>query len=144
MAQFVVPAPESEAADLSGDAVTIGEALEVAAVDKPVSRSDAAAVQAAEARATGLGGTVPGGVAADTQAAAESNARAVNNEDKVKLSDVLTDATTRLPKDKVVTREDAERVKAAEEKNNPDDQEDEGGVAMAVEAASRMNRPGIV
>ena len=44
----------------------------------------------------------------------------------------------------MVTREDAERVKAAEEKNNPDDQEEEGGVAMAVEAASRMNRPGIV
>lgn len=142
IAQFAVPTPESEEADLPGDAVTIGEALEAAAGDKPVSRSNAAAIQVAEARATGLGSTMPGGVTAEAQAAAELNARSVRGEDKVKLHNILSDATVRLPKDKMVTREDAERVKAAEKRNDAD--EEGASVAAAMEAASSMNQPGKV
>ncbi|XP_020271833.1 late embryogenesis abundant protein 31-like, partial [Asparagus officinalis] len=107
-------------------------------------QSDAASIQAAEARATGLGTAAPGGIAARAQGAAESNAGADRSvdEEKVALRDVLDDATTKLAKDKVVTREDAERVKEAEGRNNPS--EEEAGVSIAMEAASRMNKPGVV
>jgi hypothetical protein len=70
--------------------VTIGEALEataLAAGDMPVERSDAAAIQAAEARATGRNANVPGGLAA--QSAAVANETAARDEDKVTLGDVL-------------------------------------------------------
>jgi hypothetical protein len=72
--------------------VTIGEALEataLAAGDAPVERSDAAAIQAAEARATGLDANVPGGLAARAQSAAAANAWASRDEDKATLGDVL-------------------------------------------------------
>jgi hypothetical protein len=72
--------------------VTIGEALEataLAAGDMPVERSDAAAIQAAEARATGLNANVPGGLAAQAQSAAVANETAARDEDKVTLGDVL-------------------------------------------------------
>jgi hypothetical protein len=72
--------------------VTIGEALEataLAAGDEPVERSDAAAIQAAEARATGLDANVPGGLAAQAQSAAAANAWAARDEDKTTLGDVL-------------------------------------------------------
>jgi hypothetical protein len=72
--------------------VTIGEALEataIAAGDVPVELSDAAAVQAAEARATGLDANVPGGLAAQAQSAAVANETAARDEDKVTLGDVL-------------------------------------------------------
>lgn len=79
--------------NLDADVVTIGEALEVAALsagDKPVDESDAAAIQAAEVRATGLGYVVPGGVGAEAQRAAAINTRTTRDEHKTKLSDVLT------------------------------------------------------
>jgi len=72
--------------------VTIGEALEataLAAGDEPVERSDAAAIQAAEARATGLDANVPGGLAAQAQSAAAANAWAARDVDKTTLGDVL-------------------------------------------------------
>lgn len=72
--------------------VTIGEALEataLAAGDAPVERSDAAAIQAAEARATGLDANVPGGLAAQAQSAAAANSWAWGDEDKATLGDVL-------------------------------------------------------
>jgi len=72
--------------------VTIGEALEataLAAGDEPVERSDAAAIQAAEARATGLDANVPGGLAAQAQSAAAANAWAERDADKTTLGDVL-------------------------------------------------------
>jgi hypothetical protein len=72
--------------------VTIGEALEataLAAGEQPVERSDAAAIQAAESRATGLDANVPGGLAAQAQSAAAANARAARDEDKTTLGDVL-------------------------------------------------------
>lgn len=74
------------------DAITIGEALEATAFsagNKPIDESDAAAIQAAEIRATGLGHAVPGSVVAEAQSAAAYNARKMRDEDMTKLGDVL-------------------------------------------------------
>lgn len=72
--------------------ITIGEALEatvLTAGKKPVEWSDAAAIQAAEVRASGRTNIVPGGVAAAAQSAATHNARTENDENKTKLADIL-------------------------------------------------------
>ncbi|XP_076932162.1 late embryogenesis abundant protein D-34-like [Bidens hawaiensis] len=125
------------------DLVTIGEALETAALsasEKPVEQSDAAAIQAAEVRATGRMQLIPGGVAAKAQGAASLNARAMRDEDKTKLGDVLVDASTLLPKDKVVTREDAEGVIGAGIRNQPEPATYLGGVAASIAAAARLNQ----
>ncbi|KAK1626151.1 hypothetical protein QYE76_000466 [Lolium multiflorum] len=127
IAQFTAPTPGGE----TDDAVTIGEALQAAASDAPVGLADAAAAEAAETRATGLGRVVPGGVAAAAHKAAETNMRLGGgvgdaDEEMVRLRDVA------------VTREDARKVAAAAEKNAA-----EGGgsdVADAVAAASEMNK----
>ncbi|KAL6843679.1 hypothetical protein ACP4OV_026250 [Aristida adscensionis] len=60
-------------------------AVEVAG-DRPVSQGDSAAVQVADMCATESGATVPRGVAAAAQAAADENA--TRDEEKVKLRDV--------------------------------------------------------
>lgn len=52
----------------------------------------------------------------------------------------LQDATTKLPADKEVTRGDAERVIAAELRNNPNMATTPGGVAATVAAAARINQ----
>lgn len=73
--------------------ITIGEALEAAVLtagNKPVEWSDAAAIQAAEVRATGRTNIMPGGVAASAQSAATLNARANSDDEKTTLADVLT------------------------------------------------------
>ncbi|KAL8540785.1 hypothetical protein ACS0TY_002124 [Phlomoides rotata] len=73
--------------------ITIGEALEATALTaghRPVDYSDAAAIQAAEVRATGRTNIVPGGVAAAAQSAATRNARLPRDEDKTKLGDILS------------------------------------------------------
>ncbi|KAG2535243.1 hypothetical protein PVAP13_9NG102400, partial [Panicum virgatum] len=143
VSRFVAPAPVALAnpsGALDQDAVTIGRALEsVAAATaglKPVDQSDAAAVQVAEMCATGAGGTIPGGVAA----AADHNARAARDEDKVRLRDVLSDAREKLPADKGATAEDAERVVSAEIRNKPDMATTPSGIAEAVTAAARLNQ----
>lgn len=72
--------------------ITIGEALEATALtsgNRPVDYSDAAAIQAAEVRATGRTNIVPGGVAAAAQSAATRNARITRDEEKTKLSEIL-------------------------------------------------------
>ncbi|KAF0935249.1 hypothetical protein E2562_031543 [Oryza meyeriana var. granulata] len=147
--QLVTPAPvvaTKPSGALDQDAVTIGRALEAAAAataaaGKMVDQSDAAAVQAAEMRATGSTVTVPGGVGAAAQAAADHNARAAaRDEDKIKLRDVLSDARGKLPADKAATKEDAERVVSAEVRNKPDMATTPGGVAEAVTAAARLNQ----
>lgn len=77
----------------SVDTVTIGEALEVTALslgDKPVDRKDAAAIQAAETRATGDSKTRPGGLAEAAQEAAATNERTALEEAKVTIADILT------------------------------------------------------
>ncbi|CAL4929156.1 unnamed protein product [Urochloa decumbens] len=123
--------------------VTIGEALEataLAAGDEPVERSDAAAIQAAEARATGLDVNVPGGLAAQAQSAAAANAWAARDQDKTTLGDVLANATAKLVGDKPVESADALRVAGAENRNKGDGTARPGGVAASLAAAARLNR----
>ncbi|XP_057466836.1 late embryogenesis abundant protein D-34-like [Actinidia eriantha] len=122
--------------------ITIGEALEATARtagNKPVDQSDAAAIQAAEARATGTHFITPGGVAADAQSAADFNAGLDRDEDKIKLSDVLSDATEKLPADKPVSMEDTEGVMTAEMRNNPNLTTNPIGVAASMAAAAKLN-----
>ncbi|KAK6940796.1 Late embryogenesis abundant protein, SMP subgroup domain [Dillenia turbinata] len=123
--------------------ITIGEALEattMSAGDKPIDQSDAAAIQAAEVRATGVNVITTGGVAAQAQSAAVANAHTMRDKDKTTLSDVLSDATAKLPADKAATREDAENVIGAEIRNKPDLTTHPGGVAASVAAAARLNQ----
>ncbi|CAI9107812.1 OLC1v1007273C1 [Oldenlandia corymbosa var. corymbosa] len=127
-----------------GGEITIGEALEataVAAGNRPVDASDAAAIQAAEVRATGLGQIMPGGIGAEAQAAANANPLIERYQDKTKLGDILRDATHRLPGDKPVTGEDAERVVDAETGNDPRGRgaTHPGGVASALSTAAALN-----
>ncbi|XWS58297.1 hypothetical protein CRYUN_Cryun08bG0021800 [Craigia yunnanensis] len=127
----------------SGGGITIGEALEATALTagkKPVEWSDAAAIQAAEVRATGRTSIMPGGVAAAAQSAATLNARATREEDKTKLGDILANATAKLPSDKPATRRDAEGVTGAEMRNDPNLTTHPAGVAASVAAAARLNQ----
>ncbi|GFZ08862.1 seed maturation protein [Actinidia rufa] len=122
--------------------ITIGEALEATARtagNKPVDQSDAAAILAAEVRATGTHFITPDGVAADAQSAADFNAGLDRDEDKIKLSDVLSDATEKLPADKPVSMEDAEGVMTAEMRNNPNLTTNPIGVAASMAAAAKLN-----
>lgn len=126
--------------------ITIGEALEATALTaghRPVDYSDAAAIQAAEVRATGRTNIVPGGVAAAAQSAATRNARLQRDEDKTKLGEILSDASTKLPSDKAVTRRDAEGVIGAELRNDPNLCTRPGGVAASLAAAARLNHSNI-
>ncbi|GKU86564.1 hypothetical protein SLEP1_g1076 [Rubroshorea leprosula] len=145
VAQYVKPAevvPTPAAIDRN--AVTIGEALEAAALSKegykPVDPSDAAAIQAAEMRASGSNVIRAGGVAATAQSAATQNDRTMRDEDKTKLADVLSDATQKLPGDKPVTTRDAEGVIAAELRNKPDMNRPPGGIATTMAAAALINQ----
>ncbi|XWS64652.1 hypothetical protein CRYUN_Cryun05aG0021000 [Craigia yunnanensis] len=133
------------ASQQSGNAgeITIGEALEATALTagkKPVEWSDAAAIQAAEVRATARTSIMPGGVAAAAQSAATLNARATKKEDKTKLGDILSNATEKLASDKPATRRDAEGVTGAEMRNDPNLTTHPAGVAASVAAAARLNQ----
>ncbi|KAI7749582.1 hypothetical protein M8C21_021884 [Ambrosia artemisiifolia] len=122
-------------------AITIGEALEATARtagNKAVEQSDAAAIQAAEVRATGSSVVIPGGIAAQAQSAANLNT-STREEDKVKLSEILTDATVKLPADKAATREDAEGVLSAESRNTADMTAHPAGVSASISAAANLN-----
>ncbi|XP_043691179.1 late embryogenesis abundant protein D-34-like [Telopea speciosissima] len=144
--QYVQPQPvpqRSPVSVLENDSVTIGEALEASALtagEKPVDKSDAAAIQAAEVRATGRNEIMPGGVAAAAQSAANMNERTMKDENKIKLSDVLTDNIAKWPADKAATRQDAEGVAAAEIRNDPNMSTYPGGVAASVASAARLNQ----
>ncbi|KAJ4877706.1 Seed maturation protein [Raphanus sativus] len=123
--------------------ITIGEALEAAVLtagNKPVEWSDAAAIQAAEVRATGRTNIMPGGVAASAQSAATLNARANSDDDKTTLAVVLAGARSKLPSDKPATRKDAEGVTGAEMRNDPHLTTFPTGVAASVAAAARINQ----
>ncbi|KAJ9185887.1 hypothetical protein P3X46_005467 [Hevea brasiliensis] len=127
----------------SGGGITIGEALEATALtagQKIVEWSDAAAIQAAEVRATGRTTITPGGVAAAAQSAATLNARTLRDEDKKKLADILTDATSKLPADRPATRKDAEGVTGAEMRNDPFLTTHPAGVSASIAAAARLNQ----
>lgn len=78
---------------VAGDSITIGQALKATALtagDNPIDQSDAAAIQAAEVRATESTVITPGGIAATAQSAADLNTRIAGDEDKTILADVLT------------------------------------------------------
>ncbi|KAK6804838.1 hypothetical protein RDI58_002622 [Solanum bulbocastanum] len=135
---------QSRSESVSGRAnITIGEALEatvVTAGSRPVDYSDAAAIQAAEVRATGRTNIIPGGVAAAAQSAATRNARLTKEEEKTKLAEILAEASSKLPSDKPVTRKDAEGVIGAELRNDPNLCTRPGGVAASIAAAARLNQ----
>ncbi|KAF0929751.1 hypothetical protein E2562_024440 [Oryza meyeriana var. granulata] len=143
------PAPGPAGVVVDGTKITICEALEVTALsagDQPVEPSDAAAIEAAEARAAGLqdvdeAAPPLGGLAASARAATDANAHAKRDEDKTTLADVLADATAKLGgADKEVEREDAVRVVGAEVRSKPDATSRPGGVAASIAAAARLNR----
>ncbi|XP_058008089.1 late embryogenesis abundant protein D-34-like [Hevea brasiliensis] len=120
--------------------ITIGEALEATAYsttgDKPVDRSDAAAIKAVEVRAPRSNETPSTGIGAQAQSAADLNTRLMNDESKTTLSDVLADATTKLPRD----NNDTEGMIGAELRNKPDVMRTTpGGVAASMAAAARLN-----
>ncbi|KAE8686626.1 Late embryoproteinsis abundant protein D-34 [Hibiscus syriacus] len=122
--------------------ITIGEALEAAALTagkKAVDWSDAAAIQAAEVRATGRTNIIPGGVAAAAQSAATRNANTFRQEDWIKLSDILSNATEKLPSDKTVTKDIAEEVRVAEMRCDPRLTARPVGVAASLATAARLN-----
>ncbi|WJX12144.1 hypothetical protein P8452_02673 [Trifolium repens] len=129
---------------LDPDAITIGEALEASGLtqagDKPLEQSDAAAIQAAEMRATGKNHTEPGGLGAIAQSAATKNTRTMPALQKTTLADVVSDAREKLGGDKAVTREDAEGVIGAELRNKADMRTTPGGVAETVAAAATLNQ----
>ncbi|XP_047314078.1 late embryogenesis abundant protein 47-like [Impatiens glandulifera] len=134
--------PSTSIAQSRFTGITIGEALEATALtsgQRPVDYSDAAAIQAAEVRATGRTNIAPGGIAAAAQSAATRNARVTTEEEKTKLSEILTNATSKLPTDKQVTRRDAEGVIGAELRNDPNLTTRPGGVAASMAAAARLN-----
>ncbi|GLJ12576.1 hypothetical protein SUGI_0193750 [Cryptomeria japonica] len=135
------PAPHATAAAAN---VTIGEALEAAALrsgDKPVEQSDAAAIQSADRRATGIPVEVPGGIASAAQSAADMNP-GLPYEERTTLADVLSTATLDLPADKAVMMEDAHRIKEREARRRVSGQVFPGGVGDTMEAAALINEPG--
>ncbi|KAL3537895.1 hypothetical protein ACH5RR_001261 [Cinchona calisaya] len=141
--QTTLPHAQQSTSSELRSSITIGEALEatvLTAGNKPVDYSDAAAIQAAEVRATGRTNIVPGGVAAAAQSAATRNARVTRDEDKTKLAEILSEASTKLPSDKPVTRRDAEGVIGAELRNDPNLSTRPGGVAASLAAAARLNQ----
>ncbi|KAL8138970.1 hypothetical protein V2J09_004971 [Rumex salicifolius] len=145
LGQFTEPKVEmtEPAAALEKDAVTIGEALEAAALsagDKPVDQSDASAIQAAEMRALGTNTTPSNGLGSEAQRAATLNARTPNPTMMTTIADVLGDAKSKLKDDKAATREDAEAITSAEIRNKPDMATTPGGVAESVVAAARLNQ----
>jgi Seed maturation protein len=73
--------------------LTIGEALEATARaigNEPIQPSDAAAISAAETTACGADGAMPGGIGDAAIAAASANVWATHNEEKIKLSDIIS------------------------------------------------------
>lgn len=147
---------ETERDDHGAGALTIGDALEVAATiigDKHVDESDAAAIQAAEMRATGATAPPVSGLGLQAQAAAMVNARRIYDEDKTTLAELIGDAKEKLESDKAATMRDAERVKAAELQGDvegligshllrdaPKESVTPGGVAEAVATAASLNQ----
>ncbi|KAJ0960113.1 hypothetical protein J5N97_000107 [Dioscorea zingiberensis] len=121
--------------------ITIGEALEASAQtagDRPVDQSDAAAIQAAEVRATGSNVIIPGAWLPRLNLPQLINAGTERSKTRLRFL-MCSGATAKLPADKAATRQDAEGVVSAELRNNPDMTTRPGGVAASVTAAARLN-----
>ncbi|CAM6101586.1 unnamed protein product [Calypogeia fissa] len=129
------------------DAVTIGEALEAAAMgsgDRPVEDSDARAIESAECRATGVSMPMKGGVGATAQSAAQLNHR-TDAAGQTTISDVLMDASSDLEADKVVTYEDAYKVLQAELRGRDVEDLQPGGIGATLLVAADLNaRSGMI
>ncbi|XVE77799.1 hypothetical protein DITRI_Ditri13aG0091700 [Diplodiscus trichospermus] len=141
--RWTTPSPTPTPVSVDPSGISVGEALEATAIsigDKPVDRGDAAAIRAAEAKAIGRNETQPSGLGAKAQAAAAFNARVAYDYNMITISDVLSDATAKLPEDKAVTRDDADGVRGAELSNKPDMMTTPGGVADTMATAARVNR----
>lgn len=131
------PATEADATK-----ITIGEALEATARaggGRPIDSADAEAIRAAEMSALGAEVTMPGGLGDVAQAAARANTRATREDDKVKVGDVLSEATAKLAGNKAAAAEDATRVVRAEKFNDAGARPRAGGVGAAVATAARLN-----
>ncbi|CAM6106869.1 unnamed protein product [Calypogeia fissa] len=140
------PTP-TDPAIASMDAVTIGEALEAAAMgagDRPVEDSDARAIESAERRATGVSMPMKGGIGATAQSAAQLNHQ-TDAAGQTTISDVLMDASEDLPADKVVTYEDAYKVLQAELRGRDPEDLQPGGIGATLLVAADMNaRSGMI
>ncbi|KAH9307851.1 hypothetical protein KI387_035762, partial [Taxus chinensis] len=124
-----------------GESITIGEALQAAAMnigDEPIDDNDARAVGSAENRATGFPAPEKGGLAATAQAAAELNPR-VDAVAKTTISNLLMGALVDLPADKGVTRKDADKIMEAEKRGSSAGHPRPGGIGEAMEAAAKLN-----
>ncbi|KAG7970531.1 hypothetical protein I3843_07G088600 [Carya illinoinensis] len=131
--RFITPDVPSRtpATALDKDAITVGEALEASSLsagNKPVEQI------------TGKNEVTPGGVAAMAQSAADINPQIMPDQAKMRLLDILSDASARLPGDKAVTREDAERVIGVEIRNRRDMSTTPGGVAESMAPTARLNQ----
>ncbi|GJN34279.1 hypothetical protein PR202_gb22928 [Eleusine coracana subsp. coracana] len=131
------PASEQDATK-----ITIGEALEATARaggGRPIDRADAEAIRAAEMSALGADVAMPGGLGDVARAAARANTQVTRDDDKVKIGDVLSDATAKLAGDKAAATEDATRVVQAEKFNDAGARPRAGGVGAAVATAASLN-----
>ncbi|KAL5852723.1 hypothetical protein ACOSQ3_007841 [Xanthoceras sorbifolium] len=131
---------ESFAGQVIGQHVQVAaEQAAATAGDKPVEYSDAAAVAEAEIRATGRNLIMQGGYAASAQSAAAYNTGMIRDDNKIKIRDVLAGASKSFPA-KEVTRDDAEAVARAEQRNNPNLTTYPGGISSSMDTASRLNQ----
>ncbi|RXH70586.1 hypothetical protein DVH24_013332 [Malus domestica] len=118
------------------NSITIGEAREALAQtagDRPIDQSDAAA---ADVRVTGSNVISPGWLVTMAQGAAAYNAGTEREQDKIKLTDILS-ATAKLPSDKAATRQDGEVIVSAELRKNMGTRP--GGAVASVMAAAKLN-----
>ncbi|KAM1962136.1 hypothetical protein FF1_022201 [Malus domestica] len=119
------------------NSITIGEAQEALAQtagDRPIDQSDAAA---AEVRVTGSNVISPGWLVTMAQGAAAYNAGTEREQDKIKLTDILSGAAAKLPSDKAATRQDGEVIVSAELRKNMGTRP--GGAVASVMAAAKLN-----
>ena len=122
--------------------ITIDEALEATARaggGRPIDPADAEAIRAAEMSAHGADVAMPGGLGDQARAAARANAQATREGDKIKLGNVLSDATAKLAGDKAARTEDATRVVRAETFNDAEARAKAGVVGAALTTAARLN-----
>ena len=96
MGQYSVADQPTQQFEEDSSKVTIGEAMEAAALsagNRPVEAADAAAIRAAETQAQGEDKVMPGGLADQAWAAASANVWAEREEDKITIGDVLSVCT---------------------------------------------------
>ncbi|OIW06647.1 hypothetical protein TanjilG_04041 [Lupinus angustifolius] len=140
--QYVEATSQEEEEEDESNKITIGEAMEGTAHtvgEKAVEESDAAAIQAAEVRATRNHVIkAGGGVGASAESAAAYNTQCKRDEDKIKMRDIVSDAKTKLGEDKVATGEDAVCVTGAELRNN--NTLTPAGLSASIAAAANLNQ----